>query len=483
MGYAMLSLPAVVVAMSTLPALAQVLDRPEESALSPETRAAVVSILENSDSFAPVICAQDHADSHAIHELTRRLRPNDSRYILNDRWTSTALEGGGLNQGDPTVITYSFVPDGTDLDGTSGSSNMRAFLDSVVGPGLWQSLVQQALDGWSDSTGITFVLEPNDDGVPQSAGNPGVAGVRGDIRIGGTFQDGNGGVLAYNYFPNHGDMVIDTGDSSIYGNAANNYRAFRNIFAHEVGHGIALSHIESSSDNFLMEPFLATSFDGPQIDDIRGGQRGYGDMDEHNDSYAGATDLVGASRGGAIGPGDSLTLTGRSIDDGTDADYFVFSTTGSASASLTLTPQGGVYQQGSQGGSQSSFDANARIDLNLAVADSSQSVIASADATGLGESESLTVDLTGAGPHYVIVDGNDGSTQLYELQLDLTGGAGPCSNADLAEPFGTLDFSDVVAFLSAFGAMDPAADLASPFGVFDFSDVVAYLGAFGAGCP
>jgi len=60
--------------------------------------------------------------------------------------------------------------------------------------------------------------------------------------------------------------------------------------------------------------------------------------------------------------------------------------------------------------------------------------------------------------------------------------APPCP-ADLAEPFGTLDFSDVVAFLAAFGTADPAADLAAPFGTLDFSDVVAFLGAFGAGCP
>jgi len=55
--------------------------------------------------------------------------------------------------------------------------------------------------------------------------------------------------------------------------------------------------------------------------------------------------------------------------------------------------------------------------------------------------------------------------------------------ADLAEPVGVLDFSDVVAFLTAFGSGDPAADLALPAGVYDFSDVVAFLTAFGAGCP
>lgn len=55
--------------------------------------------------------------------------------------------------------------------------------------------------------------------------------------------------------------------------------------------------------------------------------------------------------------------------------------------------------------------------------------------------------------------------------------------ADLAEPFGDLDFSDVLAFLTAFGGMEPAADLAEPFGSFDFSDVLAFLSSFGAGCP
>ncbi len=58
-----------------------------------------------------------------------------------------------------------------------------------------------------------------------------------------------------------------------------------------------------------------------------------------------------------------------------------------------------------------------------------------------------------------------------------------CGPADLAAPFGVLDFSDVLAFLTAFGAMDPAADLAAPLGVFDFSDVLAFLTAFAAGCP
>lgn len=57
-----------------------------------------------------------------------------------------------------------------------------------------------------------------------------------------------------------------------------------------------------------------------------------------------------------------------------------------------------------------------------------------------------------------------------------------CS-ADLAAPYGVLDFFDVVAFLQAFTRQLPAADFATPSGVFDFFDVVGFLTAYGAGCP
>lgn len=59
----------------------------------------------------------------------------------------------------------------------------------------------------------------------------------------------------------------------------------------------------------------------------------------------------------------------------------------------------------------------------------------------------------------------------------------PTCPADLAEPFGVLDFFDVQTFLSAFSAGDPQADLAEPAGVFDFFDVQAFLNAYSAGCP
>jgi YVTN family beta-propeller protein len=58
-----------------------------------------------------------------------------------------------------------------------------------------------------------------------------------------------------------------------------------------------------------------------------------------------------------------------------------------------------------------------------------------------------------------------------------------CSAADLAEPFGQLNFFDVAAYLTLYNAGDAAADLAAPFGQLNFFDLAAYLASYNAGCP
>lgn len=64
----------------------------------------------------------------------------------------------------------------------------------------------------------------------------------------------------------------------------------------------------------------------------------------------------------------------------------------------------------------------------------------------------------------------------------IAGGNGACSDADLVEPFGELDFFDVSAFLGAFGSNQASADMNGD-GNWDFFDVSAYLSAYAAGCP
>jgi glucose/arabinose dehydrogenase len=59
----------------------------------------------------------------------------------------------------------------------------------------------------------------------------------------------------------------------------------------------------------------------------------------------------------------------------------------------------------------------------------------------------------------------------------------PDCPADLAEPFGSLNFFDISAYLALYNDGDPAADLAEPFGSLNFFDISAYLTSYNAGCP
>src|SRR5262249_5618035 len=139
-------------------------------------------------------------------------------------------------------------------------------------------------------------------------------------RISGHSIDGNAGILAYNYFPDNGDMVIDAGDSFFTDTSGNSLR-LRNTMAHEHGHGQGYEHVCPVDQTKLMEPFLSTAFDGPQHDDTLAGNRGYGDDLEDNDSAGTATSL------GSLGNG-TTTVSGVSADDGgSEADFYRFSVT------------------------------------------------------------------------------------------------------------------------------------------------------------
>ncbi len=76
------------------------------------------------------------------------------------------------------------------------------------------------------------------------------------------------------------------------------------------------------------------------------------------------------------------------------------------------------------------------------------------------------------------------TTALYNVPANASyviTARGPCV-ADL-DVSGSLDFTDVLLFLTGFATAHPQLDLAIPYGVYDFSDVIAFLTSFGAGCP
>ena len=400
----------------------------------------------NSDDFLgfPATCFApdtDQAVIDAFYEnriaLANSLGVPDSRFNLGGRWSTTALSGGGLGQGDVTTLTWSYVPDGTTIgnggcgvpDQGTFSSDFISFFNGIYGgPAVagdfttapWHQVFVDMFDSWSNVSGLVFVYEPNDDGVTVVTGGSGVSGVRGDFRISGHQLDGNSGVLACNYFPNNGDMIIDTSDNFYSNNPGD---GTTNVLTHEIGHGLGISHVCPVQQTKLMEPFVTTAFLGPQEDDVLAINRHYGDPDGVNDTSGTAVSL------GNMANPITYNRTQRSIDDNSDVDYFSFEISEASVLSGTLTPTGTTYLSGVQNSNGScsagtNFNALTVADLQFEILDTDgTTILATGNANGAGVNESVSnVNLPSAGIYFVRVSQQGASinnVQMYDVSISL----------------------------------------------------------------
>lgn len=371
------------------------------------------------------------------------------------RWSSTLTDGGGLSQGDATTLTWSIVPDGTFIDNFAGGqiptelasdSDLVSWLDGIygdVGGGdiesrSWFGIFNDMFERWGAISGMEYIYEPNDDGADMLAG--GALGVRGEVRIGGHFIDGDGSVLAYNFFPvDSSSMVIDTGDGLFGQNLQQDSIFLRNTVAHEHGHGLGVSHVGPTDNTKLMEPYLNLNFNGPQFDDILVSQRLYGDDFEQsggNDSVGTATDL-GLIADGRVSVGVEIVTTvidGEvgfvSIDGSSDSDYYSFTVGANQRVNLRLDPEGVSYQQGPQGGGTTSFNAKGQNNLGFNLIDSDgQTVLLEVDFTRKGLSEEVDVVLLEAGEYYLQVVGGEDAVQMYTLDVTVSENVGGASGS------------------------------------------------------
>jgi len=421
-----------------------IIEREVFNGLSPIHRRMLASAAENRRRGMPpvALCFTPGMEPKAMAAFEEALWGGpglDFRAGNLPRWSSAATtQPGPLTQGQPTTLTYSYIPDGTHIPSGSGEpagpSDMFADFNSTFGsPAQWQVHYTSVFNRWEQITGLDFVLEAADDGAQLSFLNPGVLGVRGDIRIGGKSIDGAAGAntLAYNYYPNTGDMVMDTDNMAYFNSAANSYRALRNVIAHENGHGLGMAHVCPMNQTKLMEPFLSTLFDGPQHDDILSGNRQYGDPFErilpsnNNDVAARAWSL------GALGNGSTL-LQGASIDDNSDTDYYSFSVVALKRFSATVTPVGATYLEGPQnpapdGSCTTGTNFNSLNIQNLGlefIGTNGTTVISSANFTAAGSPETIApINFPGglAGTYYVrVVPGSTDNVQMYELSVTIS---------------------------------------------------------------
>jgi len=355
-------------------------------------------------------CLAADTPPELAEELLRKLptwiESDGGRYIRQDRWSSTASGYSGI-LGDPIILSYSFVPDGTWIPDEGQGSTLFATLDGQFGSTeAWKQKFAECFARWATFIGVTYIEEPTDDGAafPSTSG---VLGVRGDSRIAAANIDGASNVLAYTWYPSFGgDMVFDS--SEYWANATNDYRFLRNVTMHEHGHCLGLGHCVASNHQ-LMEAYYDGTIYGPQDDDIRGGMRNYGDYLEKNSVVADATDWGTLPAGVFVQENVSLTASA-------DNDYFKFNVAGGMLLVVTVTPLGETYILEGV-----SISTNMIIDLGFELrASDGTTVLATVNDGGLGVAETLTDYELTPGDYYLRVrryTGND--TQRYRLGVAL----------------------------------------------------------------
>jgi hypothetical protein len=340
----------------------------------------------------------------------------------------------------PATLTWSLVPDGTLVPGLSGptsASTLFASMDAKFGGNraLWISQIQACLDRWGALTGVNYQRVTNngndwDDGAvfPNAGASSTPGATRGAVRISMRALDGVNNVLAFDYYPTTSDMVIDSAES--WQNSSANYRFLRNTLTHEFGHGLGLAHVCPGNSTKLMEPLLATAFDGPQQDDTRGLHQLYGDQYEPNSTVGAATNMgnltFGTSYNPSTVPAPAITngsLT--SIDRLADVDYFKFTVTAAANLNATLTPRGSTYLSGPQN-SNGSCSAGTNVNSLTAgtltmqvLGTNGTTVLATAPAQPAGSAQSLSgVTLPAPGTYYIKIAATAvSSPQLYNLSF------------------------------------------------------------------
>ena len=372
--------------------------------------------------------------------INRLLVSQRDRFQILNRWS-----GGGNNT--PRALTWSFVPDGTSIPASGNASigdvtapsNLFAQMDAKFGGianrAVWVAQFQACFDRWSALTGTSYTFVSTagnlwDDGA--AFPGSGASATRGDIRISMKALDGASNVLAYNFFPDVGDMVLDSAEG--WAGGAPSYLVLRNVLMHEHGHGLGLRHNCPINQTVLMEPFLTTAFDGPQQDDVRAIAQSYGDAYEPNDALTSPTPIGNINTTASLNPSNvpapaiaGAALTAISVDG--DIDLFSVQNTAPAIATVTLTPIGSNYQSYPQNGDgtcatgAANTNALAQADLTLDVLTDAGTVLRSATPAGAGNAETLTGVLISGNANIIRVaeTGTPTQSQMYTLSVVRTG--------------------------------------------------------------
>ena len=203
---------------------------------------------------------------------------------LGDQWTYSSR------------ITYSFMPDGTNVGGVP--SALFQTLNANYPTATWEQQIEAAASLWENVTNANLALVSDGGQAVGSSGNQQDDPRFGDIRIGAVPLSSS--VLAVTFVPPPANGGTDAGDILLNSNVnwqINSNYDLMTVVAHEFGHALGLG--ESTVSTAVMYGTYNGIKQALASDDIAGIQSIYGTRQfdqfntggQRNNSYATATNI------------------------------------------------------------------------------------------------------------------------------------------------------------------------------------------------
>lgn len=232
---------------------------------------------------------------------------------------------------NPSLVTYSFMPDGTNVGGVS--SNLFATLNAYYPTATWENIFAKAAASWEEEANVN--LSPvSDDGLPEGSGNY-IQGSPnfGDIRIGAIPMPA--GDLAYTLLSPPTSQGSVTGDiffnSNVNWSSSTGYDLLT-VALHEFGHAAG-----GLGESTVTSAVMYADYEGVRqaltTDDIQGIQSVYGARVAASDtSYTNATSI-------ALNGAHQAVVTGVQIAGPGNTNWYSVVVPSGTSGTLSVTMQ------------------------------------------------------------------------------------------------------------------------------------------------
>jgi hypothetical protein len=246
---------------------------------------------------------------------------------LGDQWTYDSR------------ITYSFMPDGTNVGGVP--SVLFQTLNANYPTGTWQRQIEQAASLWESATNVNLALVADGGEAVGTAGDQQDDPRFGDIRVGAVPLPS--GVLAETCLPPPANGGTDAGDillnSTINWQINSNYDLMT-VVAHEFGHALGLG--ESTVATAVMYGTYNEIKQALTSDDLAGIQSVYGTrhFDQFNNSGTHNSNVFTAVNiTSYIGSNAQLVIPGLDITTAGQAEWFKVTVPATTTGTMTVTAQ------------------------------------------------------------------------------------------------------------------------------------------------